>query len=249
MTRFIPCLLLKGNGLVKTVNFKNPKYVGDPINTVRIFNEKEVDELIFLDIEATPKNLEPNYKLLNEIASECFMPLAYGGGIKSLEQAHKIFNIGIEKVAINSSTHYNLNLINQIAKNYGNQAVIAVIDFKKDLFGKYQIVSHSGKEKHGRHLEPWIKQLESAGAGELLVTSVDREGTWSGMDIELIQRVTACSSVPVIAHGGAGTVEHIKEAILDGKANAVAMGSMVVYQKKDFGVLINFPDKNLLDTV
>lgn len=249
LTRFIPCLLLKGDGLVKTVNFKNPKYVGDPINTVRIFNEKEVDELIFLDIEATPKNKEPNYKLLNEIASECFMPLAYGGGIRTLEQAQKIYNIGIEKVAINSSSHSNLNLISQIAKIYGNQAVIAVIDIKKDFFGKYQIVSHSGKEKHGRDIEGWIKQLEADGAGEILITSVDREGTWSGMDIELIKRVTACSSVPVIAHGGAGTVEHIKEAITEGKANAVAMGSMVVYQKKDFGVLVNFPDKKVLEKV
>jgi len=249
LTRFIPCLLLKGDGLVKTVNFKNPKYVGDPINTVRIFNEKEADELIFLDIEATPKNREPNYKLLSEIASECFMPLAYGGGIRTLEHAQKIYNIGIEKVAINSSSHSNLNLISQIAKIYGNQALIAVVDIKKDFFGKHQIVSHSGKEKHGRDIETWIKQLEAAGVGEILITSVDREGTWSGMDIELIKRVTACSSVPVIAQGGAGTVEHIKQAIAEGKANAVAMGSMVVYQKKDFGVLINFPEKTLLNKV
>ena len=140
--RIIPCLLLKNSGLVKTVNFKNPSYVGDPLNTVRIFNEKEVDELIFLDIEASPKNTEPNYKLLAEIANECFMPLAYGGGIKTFEQAQKIFNIGIEKVAINTASHSNLNLITQIATVYGTQAVIGVIDVKKNFFGKNQLVSN-----------------------------------------------------------------------------------------------------------
>lgn len=248
LTRFIPCLLLKGNGLVKTVNFKNPKYVGDPINTVRIFNEKEVDELIFLDIEASPKNREPDYRLLSEIADECFMPLAYGGGIRTFEQAQKIFNIGIEKVALNTATHKNLSLITRISEVYGSQAVIGVIDVKKSLFGKYQIVSNSAADKHKEALKDWVRQLESAGVGEILITSVDREGTWSGMDIELIREVTSVSTVPVIAHGGAGNADHIVAAVKQGHANAVAMGSMVVYQKKDFGVLINFPDRTLLDS-
>ena len=244
--RYIPCLLLKENGLVKTINFKNPKYIGDPINTVRIFNEKEVDELIFLDIEATPKNKEPNYKLLSEIANECFMPLAYGGGIRTFEQAQRIYNIGIEKLAINSASHANLNLISQISEVYGSQAVIGVIDVKKNLFGKYQVVSSSANDKHKTSVSDWVKKLENAGVGELLITSVDNEGTWKGLDIELIKQVTAISKVPVIAHGGAGNIEHINNGIRDGGANAIALGSMVVYQKKDFGVLINFPERKKL---
>jgi cyclase len=239
-------LLLKDNGLVKTVNFKNPKYVGDPINTIRIFNEKEVDELIFLDIEATPKNREPNYKLLSEIANECFMPLAYGGGIKTFEQAQKIFNIGIEKVAINSALHSNLGLVKQIAEVYGSQAVIGVIDVKKNFFGKNQIVSNSAQDKHKYSISEWVSKLEEAGVGEILITSVDHEGTWNGLDLELIKQVTSISKVPVIAHGGAGNVNHLINGIKEGGANAIAMGSMVVYQKKDFGVLINFPDRKLL---
>jgi imidazole glycerol-phosphate synthase subunit HisF len=246
LVRYIPCLLLKDNGLVKTVNFKNAKYVGDPINTVRIFNEKEVDELIFLDIDATPKNREPNYKLLGEIANECFMPLAYGGGIKTFEQAQKIFNIGIEKVAINSALHSDLNLAIRISEVYGSQAVIGVMDVRKNIFGKKQVVSNSAHHKHKVSIPDWVNKLEEAGVGEILVTSVDNEGTWGGLDIELIKEVTSISKVPVIAHGGAGNVNHLISGIKEGKANAIAMGSMVVYQKKDFGVLINFPDKKLL---
>lgn len=247
LVRHIPCLLLKEGGLVKTVNFKNPKYIGDPINTIRIFNEKEVDELIFLDIDATPKNKEPNYKLLSEIANECFMPLAYGGGIKTFEQAKKIFSIGIEKVAINSALHSNLNLVKQISEVYGSQAVIGVIDVKKNLFGKLQIVSDSATKKYNYSIKEWIEKIEDAGVGEILITSVDHEGTWNGLNLELIKLVTSSSKVPVIAHGGAGTIQHIKDAVKLGGANAVALGSMVVYQKKDFGVLINFPDKVAFD--
>lgn len=246
LIRYIPCLLLKDNGLVKTVKFKNPKYIGDPINTVRIFNEKEVDELIFLDIEATPKNKEPNYRLLSEIANECFMPLAYGGGIKTFEQAQRIFNIGIEKVAINSCSHSNLKLIGEIANTYGTQAVIGVIDVKKNFFGKKEVVYNSASSRSKFTPVEWAQKLVEAGVGEILVTSVDNEGTWSGLDIEMIKSITDLVNVPVIANGGAGNIEHLKEAVIKGKASAVAMGSMVVYQKKDFGVLINFPDKKLL---
>ena len=248
-TRYIPCLLLKNDGLVKTVNFKNPKYVGDPINTVRIFNEKEVDELIFLDIEATPKNKEPNYKLLSEIASECFMPLAYGGGLKNIEQVKKIFSIGLEKVIINSEAHHNKQLISEIAKVYGSQAVVGVIDVKKNFWGKNEVVSKSATQKHKYSAIEWAKELENQGVGEIMITSVDKEGTWSGLDIELIQSITNAVNVPVIAHGGAGNLEHLKEAVEKGNASAIGMGSMVVYQKKDFGVLINFPDKKTLDNL
>lgn len=245
-TRYIPCLLLKGDGLVKTVNFKNPKYVGDPINTVRIFNEKEVDELIFLDIEATPQNREPNYKLLSEIASECFMPLAYGGGLKNIEQAKKIFSIGLEKVIINTEAHHNKNLIPEIAKVYGTQAVVGVIDVKKNFWGKNEVVSKSASQKHKYSAVEWAKEIENQGVGEIMITCVDREGTWGGLDLELIKSITDAVNVPVIAHGGAGSIDHINEAVKIGKASAVGIGSMVVYQKKDFGVLINFPDRNQL---
>ena len=227
LKRFIPCLLLKENGLVKTVNFKNPSYVGDPINTVRIFNEKEVDELVFLDIEATPKKKEPNYKLLGEIANECFMPLAYGGGIKTFEQASKIFEIGIEKVVINSSSYANPELISQIAKVYGTQSIIASVDVKKGFFGKQNCVSNGAKVKENVDLLTWIKSLESRGAGEILIASVDQEGTWNGLDYDLIKSVVQSTSLPVIANGGAGSVEDLRRAVYDCNASAVAMGSMV----------------------
>ncbi len=246
LKRLIPCLLLKGNGLVKTVNFKNPKYVGDPINTVKIFNEKEVDELVFLDIEATPKGKEPNYKMLAEIANECFMPLAYGGGIKTFDQAQRIFNIGIEKVVINSAAYSNPKLISQIAEVYGNQAIIASVDVKKSLFGKVNCVSEGATVKQAKPVVDWVKQLEEAGAGEILITSVDKEGTWEGFDYGLIEQVVKATNLPVIAHGGAGKVEDVKKALHECHADAVALGSMVVYQKKDFGVLINFPNRDLI---
>jgi cyclase len=174
------------------------------------------------------------------------MPLVYGGGIKTFEQAQKIFNIGIEKVAINTASHLNLNLISEIAKVYGSQAVIGVIDFKKNLFGKYQIVSNSASNKHKYSISEWVEKLEKAGIGELLITSVDNEGTWNGLDIGLVQQVVSISTVPVIAHGGAGNLEHLIDGMKQGGANAIAMGSMVVYQKKGFGVLINFPNTKQL---
>ena len=247
ITRVIPCLLLKGTGLVKTTQFKNPKYVGDPINTVRIFNEKEVDELLFLDIEATNSERDPNYKLLTEIANECFMPLAYGGGIRNLEQAKIIFNIGLEKVAINSAAHTNKNLIGEIASIYGAQAVIGVIDVKKNFWGKYEVVSKSARKKHKSSPVEWARELEKMGVGEILLTSVDREGTWSGLDLEITALVSNSVKVPVIAHGGAGSIEHLISAIKHGKASAIAIGSMVVYQKNGFGILVNFPDKTQLE--
>ncbi|MBS1635485.1 MAG: imidazole glycerol phosphate synthase subunit HisF [Bacteroidetes bacterium] len=247
LTRFIPCLLLKNEGLVKTVNFRNPSYVGDPINTIRIFNEKEVDELILLDIEASPNNQEPNYKLLTEIANECFMPLAYGGGIRTFEQAQRIFSIGIEKVAINTAAHKNPDLISQIVTVYGSQAVVGAIDVKKNLFGKYGVVSNSGNSRSKHTPVEWLKILEDAGVGEVLLTNVNREGTWAGMDFDLIREISESSKVPVIAQGGAGSIDDLVNAIKIGRADAVAMGSMVVYQKKGFGVLVNFPDKTLLE--
>ena len=245
--RVIPCLLLKNRSLVKTVKFKKYNYIGDPINTVRIFNELEVDELMFLDIFASKEIRDINFEILKDIANECFMPLSYGGNIKSLDDAKKIFAIGFEKVVINSNAFNNLELIEQIAKYFGQQSVVGSIDVKKGLFGGEHIYSRHGKKREKESVVEWAKKLESAGAGELLLTSIDRDGTWSGYDIELTKRVTSSVQIPVIANGGAGSISDIAEVVGRANASACAVGSMVVYQKRGMGVLVNFPDKKSLE--
>lgn len=248
-TRVIPCLLLKNESLVKTVKFKEYNYIGDPVNTVRIFNELEVDELMFLDIFASKENRNINFKILQDIANECFMPLSYGGNIKSLGDAKKIFEIGFEKVVINSNAFGNLKLIAEIAKYFGNQSVVGSIDVKKNFWGTPQIYSHHGKQKQNVEIVEWAKELENIGVGELLVTSVDKEGSWEGYDVELIKSITEKVQVPVIANGGCGILEHIGEVVKKANASACAVGSMVVYQKKNMGVLVNFPDRKRLGEV
>jgi len=248
-TRIIPALLLRNESLVKTVRFGKFTYVGDPCNTVRIFNELEVDELLFLDITASRENRSPNLKVLADIANECFMPLSYGGGIRSLDQAKAVFDIGFEKVAINTQAVKNPALIGDIARHYGSQAVIASIDVKKGLFGGQAVRTTGGKSNTRRAPVDWAKEVEEMGAGEILLTSIDREGTWEGFDLELVKCVTDAVSVPVIAHGGAGTLEHIGEVVKQANASAVALGSMVVFQKKGMGVLVNFPGQVELESM
>lgn len=245
-TRIIPALLLRNESLVKTVRFGKFTYVGDPANTVRIFNELEVDELLFLDITASCENRSPNLKVLADIANECFMPLGYGGGIRSLEQAKAVFDIGFEKVAINTQAAVNPTLISEIAAHYGSQAVIASIDVKKGLFGGQTVRTLGGRRNTHRDPVAWAVEVEKMGAGEILLTSIDREGTWDGFDLDLVKRVTEAVSIPVIAHGGAGAVEHIGQAVMQANASAVALGSLVVFQKRGMGVLVNFPDNKLL---
>lgn len=245
-TRIIPALLLKDESLVKTVRFGRFTYVGDPCNTVRIFNELEVDELLFLDIRATTGHTAPNLKVLAEIANECFMPLGYGGGIRTFETAKAVFEIGFEKVAVNTYALENPVFITQLAEHFGSQAVMASIDVKKDVLGKYKVYTHAGSKLSGRNPVEWAQELEARGAGEILLTSMDREGTWQGFDIELVKSVTKAVRIPVIAHGGAGKSEHIRDVVHTGGASAVALGSMVVFQKKGMGVLINFQDYNTL---
>lgn len=247
--RVIPCLLLKNESLVKTVKFKEYNYIGDPVNTVRIFNELEVDELMFLDIFASKENRNINYKILVDIANECFMPLSYGGNIKSLDDAKKIYEIGFEKVVINSNAFGNLKLIEEIAKYFGNQSVVGSIDVKQSFWGGQKVYSHHGKQKQNIDIVQWARQLENAGIGELLVTSIDREGSWDGYDLELIKSITQNVQVPVIANGGCGKVEHIGQVAKQANASACAVGSMVVYQKKGMGVLVNFPDRRRLEEV
>lgn len=246
-TRVIPCLLLRDESLVKTVKFDKAGYIGDPINTVRIFNELEVDELIFLDISATNEGRSPNFKILTEIANECFMPLGYGGGMKNFEDAKKIFQIGFEKIAVNSEAFIHPEFITQLAEHFGNQAVIGSIDVKKNLFGKYEVYSHSGKKNTKKNPVEWAQELEKRGAGEILITSMDREGTWNGFDDELVKKITSSVNVPVIANGGAGNLQHIQSVVKNAHASAVALGSMVVYQKKGLGVLVNFPERKELE--
>ena len=248
-TRVIPCLLLKNESLVKTVKFKEYNYIGDPVNTVRIFNELEVDELMFLDIFASKENRNINIKILKDISNECFMPLSYGGNIRSLEDVKKIFEIGFEKVVINSNAFNNLKLIEDIAKYFGNQSVVGSIDVKKSFWGSEKVYSHHGKQKQNVEIIEWAKQLENAGIGELLITSIDKEGSWEGYDVELIKSITKNVQVPVIANGGCGKIEHISEVVKKANASACAVGSMVVYQKKGMGVLVNFPDKKELKEV
>lgn len=246
-TRVIPALLLRDDALVKTVKFSKSGYIGDPINTVRIFNELEVDELVFLDIEATTQNRKPNLRILREIANECFMPLAYGGGLQDFETAKEIFEIGFEKVVLNAACHSHPKVVEQLAQHYGNQAVVASVDVKKNFWGNYEVFTHSGSKNSKKNPVEWCKQLEAMGAGEILLTSIDKEGTWLGFDVELTRKVSEAVGVPVIAHGGAGNLEHISQVVHQGKASAVALGSMVVYQQKGLGVLVNFPDKEKLN--
>ena len=248
-TRVIPCLLLKDWGLVKTVRFQNPSYVGDPINTVRIFNEKEVDELIFLDIRATIERRKPSFKILSEIASECFMPVAYGGGIRSIEDIRTILNFGIEKVAINTYAIENPEFIREAADAFGSQSIVVSIDAKKDGFSRYKI--HTSSEKNIGELDP-VQQavkVEQLGAGEILLTSVERDGRMEGYDIELIRKVSYAVGIPVIACGGAGQISDFAEAVRSGGASAAAAGSMFVYQGRNRAVLINFPIKKELEEV
>ena len=248
-TRVIPCLQLVGDSLVKTIKFKTPNYIGDPINTVRIFNELEVDELCFLDIRASLEQRKPNIGILHQISNECFMPLSYGGGITDFETAKKIFSIGFEKVVVNTHAARELSLISNISEHFGAQAMVASIDVKKNVWGRYNVFIKDGSEKIDKDVIAWAQELESAGAGEILLTSMDRDGTWSGFDIDITKRVSESVKVPVIANGGAGSVEHIAEAVKNGKASAVALGSMIVYQQKGMGVLVNFPDKAKLKEV
>ena len=247
--RVIPCLQLVDDSLVKTVKFDKYNYIGDPINTVRIFNELEVDELCFLDIRATSQNREPNIPLLKSIADECFMPLAYGGGLKSFDTCRAILSIGFEKVVVNTHAYTDKELIPKLSDHFGSQAVIGSIDVKKNIWGKYHVYINNGTEKIAVDVVEWAQEMVAKGIGELLITSIDRDGTWEGYDVNLIKKITSAVNVPVIANGGAGSVEHIKDAVKNGHASAVALGSMVVYQKKGMGVLVNFPDKRELSEI
>ncbi len=239
--RIIPCLLIRGNGLVKTRKFKDPVYIGDPVNAMRIFSEKEVDEIVVLDIDASRLQQEPNYELIAEMAGEAFMPLAYGGGIRTIDQVRKLIRSGIEKVVINTAATESTDLIRAVADIYGSQAVVGAVDVKKTLFGGYRVVTKSATVDSGLDLYAHLQHLIAAGVGEIFINSVDRDGVMAGYDIPLIRSVTQKVNVPVVACGGAGTVEHLSQGVNEGGASAVAAGSMFVFYGKHRAVLINYP--------
>lgn len=246
MTRVIPVLSLRGAGLVKTEKFKNPKYVGDPRNAVKIFNEKEVDELVVLDITATTEGRRPQFELIREIVSEAFMPVAYGGGIRTLEDARSVLSLGVEKILINSYAVENPTFVRAASETFGAQSVVVSVDVKKSFFGKYEVYSQSGQR--GGKLDPaaFARKMEEMGAGELVIHSIDRDGTMSGYDLELIKAVSSAVRIPVIACGGAATVDDLGRAVKEGGASAAAAGSMFVFHGRHRAVLISYPDQGAL---
>ncbi len=242
--RIIPCLLLKNKGLVKTVNFQNPKYVGDPINTVRIFNEKEVDELMVLDIDATCNNADPDYAMIENLASECRMPFCYGGGIKTAEQAQRIIGLGVEKVAVSSAAVENPDLVSKMAERVGTQSVVVVMDVKKNLLTRsYDVFTHNGRESAGKSPIEFAQLMEKQGAGEIVVNSIDNDGLMKGYDIPLIERVRASVSVPITALGGAGSLKDIGDLIQRFSIIGAAAGSLFVFKGVYRAVLVNYPNR------
>lgn len=239
--RIIPSLLLHDKGLVKTINFKSPKYVGDPINAVRIFNEKEVDELAFFDIDATVLNKEPDYGLIEKLANQSRMPLCYGGGVKTVEQAQKIFGLGIEKIAISSIVIKSPQLVNQIAQRVGSQSVIVVLDVKKKIMGGYELYTHNGKQSTGINPFKFAKELEQLGAGEIIINSIDQDGMMKGYDMNLIDKMVETVSIPLTILGGAGTFSDFEKVIDKHGVIGLAAGSLFVFKGPYKAVLINYP--------
>jgi cyclase len=240
-TRVIPCLLLKGTGLVKTIQFKEPRYLGDPRNAVRIFNEKEVDELVVLDISATPERRGPDIDFVREIVSEAFMPVAYGGGIRTLEDARRVLAAGVEKVIVGSYAVEQPDFVQQAAAMFGSQSVLVCIDVRKGFFGKHEVCTNNGRNKTGLDPVAFARQMQFMGAGEIIVNSIDKDGTMMGYDLQLLQKVSNAVTVPIVACGGAGSLAHMSEAVDQGGASAVAAGSLFVYHGKHRAVLINYP--------
>lgn len=245
--RVIPALLLHRGGLVKTRRFTDPKYVGDPLNAIRIFNEKEVDELLLIDIMASRENREPDYDEIKLFATECFMPVCYGGGIRTMEQAERLFHLGIEKISLQTATASNLDLISQVAAKFGSQAVVASLDIKMDWKGAYQLY-WSATGATDRKWRAHLDRVVQAGAGEILLNAVDRDGMMDGVDVKLISEAARAVDIPLVALGGVGSLDHIKAAV-DAGASAVAAGSFFVFHGKHRAVLITYPKYATLESL
>jgi cyclase len=240
--RITPCLLVHKGGLVKTVGFKAPKYVGDPINAVKIFNEKEADELVVLDIDATVNNAEPDYRMIANLAAECRMPLCYGGGIKTQEQAKRIISLGVEKVAISSAAVEQPELIKQVADEIGRQSVVVVLDVKKRLFGKdYDVFTKNARNNTKRSVFDLAAEAEELGAGELVINSIDMDGTMNGYDLALAERIRQAVKIPITILGGAGTLDDIEALIRSCGVIGASAGSLFVFKGVYKAVLINYP--------
>jgi cyclase len=248
--RIIPCLLVHDRGLVKTVNFASPKYVGDPINAVRIFNEKEVDELIVLDIDATVNGAEPDYVLIRNLAAECRMPLCYGGGVRTVEQAVRIIKSGVEKVAISSVAVDRPELVSELSRFVGSQSVVVVVDVRKDpRTGAYEVWTHNGTRNTRRDPVAFARECEERGAGEITVNSIDRDGVMKGYDIELARRIRDAVSVPMTVLGGAGSLKDIEALIRTFGIIGAAAGSLFVFKGVYKAVLINYPSRQSKDAL
>lgn len=240
--RAIPALLLADGGLVKTVKFKNPAYIGDPINAVRLFNDMEVDELVVLDVNASREGRGPNLSLIGDFASEAFMPFGYGGGISTIEQMADLFALGVEKVMLNHAILNDRSLLSQAASRFGNQSVVACIDAKRDLFGRLRVYDHVRRRGTGIDVVEHVRELARAGAGEIVLYDVDRDGAMEGYNLALVRNACAVLDVPLVALGGAGSLDDMAAAVAAG-ASAAAAGSLFVYQSKSRGVLINYPSR------
>lgn len=243
-SRITPCLLVHRKGLVKTVGFKDPKYVGDPINAVKIFNEKEVDELMVLDIDASVEGRGPDFTLIRNLAIECRMPFCYGGGVTTVEQAKKIISLGAEKVALSSAAINDFDIIKKIGEAVGIQSVVVVLDVKKKPFlGGYEIYIHNGKKATGIKVKDFVEKLDKVGVGEIVINSIDRDGKMEGYDFALIDLVREATEGPMTVLGGAGSLEDIKSVITKYKTIGVSAGSLFVFKGKYRAVLISYPNK------
>jgi cyclase len=247
--RVVPVLLRTRSGLVKTVRFADPKYIGDPMNAVKIFSEKEADELIFLDITATVEGRGPDVESLARVAEECFMPLAYGGGVRSLADIKAILKVGVEKIVVNTYAVENPVFIQEATDLHGSSTIAVAIDVKRSRFGGYEIRTRSGGTRTGIDPVQFAVQLDAFGAGELLVNAIDRDGTMAGYDLELLRQISREVRMPVIACGGAGQLAHFTEAVEQGGASAVAAGSMFVFHGKHRAVLISYPAQDELEAL
>lgn len=248
LPRIIPCLLLRGNGLVKTKKFKDAVYLGDPINAVRIFSDKEADEIVILDIDASRQGREPNYELIAEMVGEAFMPVAYGGGVRTLEQIRRLIRSGVEKVVINTLATESTDTIYEAVKVFGSQAIVGAVDVRRKFLGGYAVVAKSATVTTRLNFQQHIQNLVQAGVGELFINDVERDGCMTGYDLQLVREI-AQVPVPVVVCGGAGTLGHLREAVLNGGASAAAAGSLFVFHGKYKAVLINYPNNEELQAL
>lgn len=249
--RIIPCLLVKNGGLVKTVRFGSPKYVGDPVNTIRIFNEKEVDELMVLDIDATMQNREPDYNLIRNLAAECRMPLCYGGGVKTVEQIQKLISLGVEKVALSSAAVNTPDLISDAAVRVGSQSVVVVIDVKQkaSASSRYEVCTHNGTQPRGLDPVDLARRIEALGAGEVVINSIDHDGVMKGYDLDIVSRVRESVNLPMTVLGGAGSLNDFVALVKSFGIIGAAAGSLFVFKGKYRAVLINYPSRSEKDAI